>query len=82
MTPSEIHLAIEGWQEGQKEQSQNAIVQAWYTALWCSFTKKLNPLNKILKDIWKPQPKEKAKARASDDELKELAKKLDLKGPW
>jgi hypothetical protein len=83
MTPYEITVVCNGHVDRecqrQRERQEDIITQAWHTAAWASFTKKLPDLNKLLQDIQKPQLKPPP---PSDEDLIAEAKRMNLKGPW
>lgn len=82
MTPFEFSLCVEKHAADRKEAQQNIMTQAWLNAnfVWMAANKKLPKLDKLLKGL-DEKPKKQPKISAVD-ELIEIAKRKNLKGPW
>lgn len=66
MTPFELFVCIESFEDKEKERSKELIIQAYYTEAFARM-KKLPKLKDLLKD----------KKKQTDDEMLEVVKKLN-----
>lgn len=70
MTPHELNLHILDHNETQKREHENLIVQAYMTAYWGRFAKRMPNIKKLL-------GQDKAKNAQTDEEMLEMVKKLN-----
>ena len=66
MTPFELFVCIESFEDKEKERSKELIIQAYYTEAFARM-KKLPKLKDLLKD----------KKKQTDDEMLQVVKKLN-----
>lgn len=73
LTPAEFYCYLEAYKHRKEDESKNNLaysqINAWNTANF-SNAKKLPSIQKIIKDIYKEEPKVSNKKRMSNEEMK------------
>ncbi len=79
LTPRELNILVENYLKREEEKTKELVSHAYYTAAF-QRAKKLPKLKELLKKL---KPKKVTANRTDDkEELKEIAKKKGLAGPW
>lgn len=74
MTPHELRLAVDAYQDQIAHEREQAVVQAYYTAVWARWVKKPPRLKQILEKI---RPKKEQMMKMAPEQWLEVLKKRE-----